>query len=143
METPFCGWLLCCGGALLGSLIPTFALRHSSKLVIVWLFSCVSIVCGTFICGEVVLITVDIISISIFHDPDFVHKYDPSGFWLMLVSIAIPTMIVTATAKLLEKPLDNLLSADHERLSCSAKRSISGPEKRDSSGATRPQNDIS
>ena len=103
METPFLGWLCGCGLAFLGSLTPTFFSKQEDKLVAIWFFSYVSILFGTFISVLFVLGAEDYLGFVIFKDPDFAYHVDPTGIGSMIISVIIPTTIVTILLRLYEK----------------------------------------
>ena len=103
METPFLGWLCFCGGAFLGSLTPTFFSKQEDKLIVIWFFSYLIILFGTFISILFVSSVENYIGFVLFNDPYFAHNIDPTGIWSMIISIIIPTTIVTILLRLYEK----------------------------------------
>ncbi len=114
METPFLGWLLCCGGAFLGSLTPTFFSKQGDKLVVIWFFSYLSIMLGTFITTLFVSFAENFVGIAILNDPDFAHNIDPTGIWSMIIGVIIPTTIVTILLRLHEKNMVKYVSMKEE-----------------------------
>ena len=103
METPFLGWLCCCGGAFLGSLTPTFFSKQEDKLFVIWFFSYLIILFGTFITTLFISSAEVYVGHVLFNDPDIANNIDPTGIWSMIISVIIPTTIVTILLRLYEK----------------------------------------
>ena len=103
METPFFGWSLCCVGAFFGSLAPTFFSKQENKLVVIWFFSFLLILFGSLLSMLFVSGAEDLIGIFVFEDPDFAYRVDPTGIWSMIISIIIPTTVITVLLRLYEK----------------------------------------